>query len=443
MVSASTYSMSGVLRETYKYDALGNRIEKTTDGKTTSFVIDYSSGYAQVLRATTDNGTIFYTRGFELISRKDAGGELWYLTDGVGSVRCLTDSSGSITDTLVFDAFGNNISRTGETGDSYGFQGEQQDATGLYYLRARYMNPATGSFTQMDTYAGTLSHPITQNKYLFANSNPMKFRDPSGHSATLLETQLGIAICFVLASAYEMKLYADDYSAQVQMGKEYNYGEYAGGIGMTFLRGCAFQMISMICVAVIAVFSLTILEMVLCSCILAVVGLNSEMLAGTLDVLGHPFLARILRFFSALCFAGSFTFIVSAGSAAVASTKSGASSSGSVADDVAGSIENPVIGKPRTGSASKNDVVDAIRDGKNQIIKEFPATAKAHGFSDIVDNYAGDAVYTRLPDGADLYQLLGSNNGVNGRFEWIVENGTVVHRMFVENGTLNGRPIIP
>ena len=68
MVSASTYSISGVLTETYKYDAIGNRIEKTTDGEKMSFFIDYSIGYAQVLRATTDNGTIFYTRGFELIS---------------------------------------------------------------------------------------------------------------------------------------------------------------------------------------------------------------------------------------------------------------------------------------------------------------------------------------------------------------------------------------
>lgn len=46
-------------------------------------------------------------------------------------------------------------------------------------------------------------------------------------------------------------------------------------------------------------------------------------------------------------------------------------------------------------------------------------------------------------DGADLYQLSGSNNGVLGRFEWIVENGEVTHRMFIENGTMNRRPILP
>ncbi len=106
-------------------------------------------------------------------------------------------------------------------------------------------------------------------------------------------------------------------------------------------------------------------------------------------------------------------------------------------------IKNPIIGKERVGSALKDDVVDSIRNDKNQIIKEFPATAKGHGFSDIIDNYVGDAIHIKLSDGADLYQLPGSNNGVSGRFEWIVENEKVTHRMFIENGTINGRPILP
>ena len=198
MTAATTYGISRTLTETYNYDALGNRIAKTTDGVKTEYLIDYSTGYAQVLRATTAGSTIFYTRGFELISRKDATRELWYLTDGGGSIRFLTDSTGSVTDSLVFDAFGNTVSRTGQTGDSYGFQGEQQDATGLYYLRARYMNPATGSFTQMDTYGGSLSDPMSLHKYLFANANPVKYRDPSGHES--VEEAMGtVGIISILA----------------------------------------------------------------------------------------------------------------------------------------------------------------------------------------------------------------------------------------------------
>ena len=44
---------------------------------------------------------------------------------------------------------------------------------------------------------------------------------------------------------------------------------------------------------------------------------------------------------------------------------------------------------------------------------------------------------------ATLYQLDGSLNGVAGRFEWIIQDGNVTHRMFIQNGTMNGVPIKP
>ena len=54
--------------------------------------------------------------------------------------------------------------------------------TGLYYLRARYMNPATATFTSMDSYAGNIYDPASLHRYLYANANPVKYTDPSGHS---------------------------------------------------------------------------------------------------------------------------------------------------------------------------------------------------------------------------------------------------------------------
>ena len=39
-----------------------------------------------------------------------------------------------------------------------------------------------------------------------------------------------------------------------------------------------------------------------------------------------------------------------------------------------------------------------------------------------------------------LYQIEGSLNGVDGRFEWIIQDGKVTHRMFVKGGTINGVP---
>lgn len=110
-------------------------------------------------------------------------------------------------------------------------------------------------------------------------------------------------------------------------------------------------------------------------------------------------------------------------------------------------IHNDILDSPRTGSALKVDDVNPIykineKTGKPQIVKEFPATAQSHGFNDIVDNYAGYATKTPL-NNATLYQLDGSLNGLAGRFEWIIQDGNVTHRMFIQNGTMNGVPIKP
>ena len=200
MISADINNISGNIVESYTYDYLGNRTSKTTNGETTYFTTDLSTGYSQVLKAESSSETIYYTRGFELISRRAGQYAHYYLFDGGMSVRGLTDESGVLTDTFVFDAFGNEVARTGTTDNSYGFQGEEKDATGLYYLRARYMDPSTGTFTSMDTYAGSLSDPMSLHKYLFANSNPVKYCDPSGHFS-LAEMSLSMALDTILESA--------------------------------------------------------------------------------------------------------------------------------------------------------------------------------------------------------------------------------------------------
>jgi RHS repeat-associated protein len=65
----------------------------------------------------------------------------------------------------------------------FGYTGEQHDAeTGLLYLRARHYDPATGQFLQRDPLAGEVGAPVTQQPYLYAWNNPLRFADPSGRS---------------------------------------------------------------------------------------------------------------------------------------------------------------------------------------------------------------------------------------------------------------------
>ena len=67
--------------------------------------------------------------------------------------------------------------------------GEQFDPDlGLYYLRARYYNPATGRFLSRDPENGKPYVPATLHKYLYADGDPVNGRDPKG-LADLVETE--------------------------------------------------------------------------------------------------------------------------------------------------------------------------------------------------------------------------------------------------------------
>ena len=97
---------------------------------------------------------------------------------------------------------------------------------------------------------------------------------------------------------------------------------------------------------------------------------------------------------------------------------------------------------------AEGDVEGELQEAKQELC-DLPRVGSAlkkdpyHAFPDIVDNYIVDAVATMLQSGAVLYQVLGSLNGAEGRFEWIVEDNQVTHRFFCRGGGLNGTPIVP
>ncbi len=96
-------------------------------------------------------------------------------------MRDLTDASGNVADTDSYDAFGNLLTGSNTTGlSSFLYDGQQQDATGLYYLRARYMDPARGEFESQDPFEGRDQQPISLHRYLYGANDPVDMIDPSG-----------------------------------------------------------------------------------------------------------------------------------------------------------------------------------------------------------------------------------------------------------------------
>ncbi len=202
LIRATVQSGQDVVIEEYRYDWAGNRIAKITGAGETKYLVDTNGLISQVLAETDESGNLmtFYTRGEELISLHRADETYYYLYDGHGSVRMLANEEGTITDTYTYDAFGNLINRTGDTRNDFLFYGEQYDAnTGFYYLRARYMNPSTGTFITMDAYQGSIFDPVSLHKYLYADANPIMNSDPTGYF-TLSEMNVSMGIQGILAN---------------------------------------------------------------------------------------------------------------------------------------------------------------------------------------------------------------------------------------------------
>jgi len=96
-------------------------------------------------------------------------------------VRQLTNSAGEVTFAKAYDPYGNVTQVNGEGQSAYGYTGEQQDVSGLTYLRARYYNPVDGRFVNRDTFAGNYNSPQSLNRWNYTQSNPINYVDPTGH----------------------------------------------------------------------------------------------------------------------------------------------------------------------------------------------------------------------------------------------------------------------
>ena len=67
------------------------------------------------------------------------------------------------------------------------YRAEQYDPDlGLYYLRARYMNPLTGRFVNRDPENGIVTDPKTLHKYIYAGGDPVNAWDPTGRNTAVL-----------------------------------------------------------------------------------------------------------------------------------------------------------------------------------------------------------------------------------------------------------------
>ena len=178
----------GETTASYKYNADGLRTSKTVDGKTINHIWD---GSKQIIVDMDDSdwySAEVYVRGTNLLAKfsKQSGNVKtdyqYYTQNAHGDVVNLMDSTGAITKSYKYDAFGVEQNIDDADTNAFRYCGEYFDAeTGTIYLRARYYNPTIGRFISRDSYAGEINDPLSLNFYTYCENNPIYGIDPNGH----------------------------------------------------------------------------------------------------------------------------------------------------------------------------------------------------------------------------------------------------------------------
>jgi RHS repeat-associated protein len=161
---------------TFKYDALGRRIEKTINGNTTGFLYDGAQAIAELKGSAFD--TVYHT-GFaidEVLARYGASGNKTLLIDALMSVIAQTNDAQSTDNFYAYTPYGEAQALGPDGGNSLQYTGRENDGTGLLYYRARYYDPVLKRFISEDPIG--IGGGI--NLYIYVGGDPITYVDPNG-----------------------------------------------------------------------------------------------------------------------------------------------------------------------------------------------------------------------------------------------------------------------
>ena len=172
-VTTITYPNSS--SNSFAYNGLSQRVGKLDSGGQFAYTLADDSIDSNVLA----DGQASYQYGAGLVSEVRGGVSKAYHSDALGTTRAMSGAGGTTTDTLETDAFGNTISKTGNSASPFGFAGQhgyQTDAdSGLMRLGYRFYDASVGRFISRD--------PIRAgyNWYIYCQNDPVNAVDPTGY----------------------------------------------------------------------------------------------------------------------------------------------------------------------------------------------------------------------------------------------------------------------
>jgi RHS repeat-associated protein len=172
------YPNGGEVR--FGYDGLGRRVFRQEGSNVRYF---YYDGGRIIAEREGNSWVVRYLLGLKSCSQVVSGQVRIYHADRLGSVRWVTDGTGNLVASYVYEGFGKVVGQSGGGGGPYQFCGlwgyrNDQDA-GLLHVGARYYEVETGRWVQKDPLDNVIN-PKNLNKYVYCVNDPINRIDPNG-----------------------------------------------------------------------------------------------------------------------------------------------------------------------------------------------------------------------------------------------------------------------
>ena len=165
------------------------------------YLNDVNREHAEVLveqniNGKTDTSYIYGAEindGFDRISLDRFDGSTgYYLYDARGSVSGITNEEGQVYQSYRYSVTGEITFGAPQYENEYTYNGESYNPNiESQYLRARYYCVVTAVFLTEDSCLGSLTEPLTLNRYNYCVSSYLNYTDPSGNEVEVLESLKG------------------------------------------------------------------------------------------------------------------------------------------------------------------------------------------------------------------------------------------------------------
>ena len=193
------------------------RIYYIYSGSTPIFEIDGTTGSITAINTFGPTG---------LLARRQDSQDTFYTFDPQGNVSQAQDTTGQVTSTQLYDAYGALLS--GDADPPYGFGAQHSyctdPETGLLLLTHRYYDPEEGRFLTRDP----IGYSGGTNLYGYAQGNPVNATDPLGLCDERPWWQK-LADGYYYGTGYGES--ARDYYAEQSLKHPWNPLNYIGGVG--------------------------------------------------------------------------------------------------------------------------------------------------------------------------------------------------------------------